>query len=229
MLTASRFRIRCRPSCRSGTWGRSGAFDSADLETLGAEVVLANTYHLMLRPRAEVVAELGGLHRFTGWVGHTLTDSGGFQVHSLRPTVDDDGVTFRSVYDGSVIRMTPESAVEAQGLIGADIQMVLDVCATIPATPDDLRLAEDRTAAWAARARRHHARLEARPEHQALFGIVQGGTDAKLRAWRAPGAPSSSTSTATASAACRWGSRGRRCSKPSPSPSPSSPTTAFGT
>ena len=88
--------------------------------------------------------------------GHTLTDSGGFQVHSLRPTVDDDGVTFASVYDGSPLRLTPESAVEAQGLIGADIQMVLDVCATLPATAEVLRVAVDRTAAWAARARRHH-------------------------------------------------------------------------
>ncbi len=164
-----------------GTRGSVKALDSADLETLGAEVVLANTYHLLLRPGARVVAALGGLHRFTGWVGHTLTDSGGFQVHSLRPTVDDDGVTFRSVYDGSVIRMTPESAVEAQGLIGADIQMVLDVCATLPATTEVLRLAVERTAAWAERARRHHVRLEARPERQALFGVVQGGTDAMLR------------------------------------------------
>jgi len=98
-----------------GTRGAVKALDSADLESLGAEVVLANTYHLLLRPGARVVAALGGLHRFTGWGGHTLTDSGGFQVHSLRPTVDDDGVTFRSVYDGSVTRMTPESAVEAQG------------------------------------------------------------------------------------------------------------------
>ncbi len=165
-----------------GTRGAVKALDSADLETLGAEVVLANTYHLLLRPGARVVAALGGLHRFTGWGGHTLTDSGGFQVHSLRPTVDDDGVTFRSVYDGSVTRMTPESAVEAQGLIGADIQMVLDVCATLPATTEVLRLAVERTAAWAERARRHHVRLEARPERQALFGVVQGGTDAILRA-----------------------------------------------
>ncbi len=164
-----------------GTRGVVKALDSADLETLGAEVVLANTYHLLLRPGARVVAALGGLHRFTGWGGHTLTDSGGFQVHSLRPTVDDDGVTFRSVYDGSVTRMTPESAVEAQGLIGADIQMVLDVCATLPATTEALRLAVERTAAWAERARGHHARLEARPERQALFGVVQGGTDAILR------------------------------------------------
>ena len=144
-------------------------------------MVLANAYHLMLRPGAATVAALGGLHRFTGWDGHTLTDSGGFQVHSLRPKVDDDGVTFASVYDGAATRLTPETAVEVQGLLGADIQMVLDVCASLPATPDVLRVAVDRTADWAARARAHHDRVEARPEGQALFGIVQGGTDAALR------------------------------------------------
>jgi queuine tRNA-ribosyltransferase len=148
---------------------------------LGAEVVLANTYHLLLRPGVDTVAALGGLHRFTGWAGHTLTDSGGYQVHSLGPAVDDDGVTFASVYDGNRVRLTPESAVEAQGLIGADIQMVLDVCATLPAPVAVLRVAVERTAAWAARARSTHRRLEAKPEGQALFGIVQGGTDQALR------------------------------------------------
>jgi queuine tRNA-ribosyltransferase len=164
-----------------GTRGAVKALDSADLEALGAEVVLANTYHLMLRPGADVVAGLGGLHRFTGWEGHTLTDSGGYQVHSLCPAVDDDGVTFNSVYDGTTVRLTPESAVEAQGLIGADIQMVLDVCATLPATPEALRTAVERTAAWAERAHRCHQDLDHRPAEQALFGIVQGGTDPILR------------------------------------------------
>jgi len=164
-----------------GTRGAVKGLDSTDLEGLGAEVVLANTYHLMLRPGADVVADLGGLHRFTGWTGHTLTDSGGFQVHSLRPKVDDDGVTFASVYDGAATRLTPESAVEVQGLLGADVQMVLDVCASLPATPEVLRTAVDRTSDWAARARAHHDRVERRPEGQSLFGIVQGGTDAALR------------------------------------------------
>ncbi len=164
-----------------GTRGAVKALDSLDMATLGADVLLANTYHLMLRPGADTVAELGGLHRFTGWQGHTLTDSGGYQVHSLRPAVDDDGATFVSVYDGARIRLTPESAVEAQGLIGADIQMVLDVCATLPASDQALRVAVDRTADWAGRARRHHQRLMRKPEGQALFGIVQGGTDPALR------------------------------------------------
>ena len=164
-----------------GTRGAVKGLDSGDLDALGAEVVLANTYHLMLRPGADVVADLGGLHRFTGWTGHTLTDSGGFQVHSLQASVDDDGVTFASIYDGAATRLTPESAVEIQGLLGADIQMVLDVCASLPATPEVLRLALDRTSDWAARARAHHDRVERRPEGQALFGIVQGGTDTALR------------------------------------------------
>ncbi len=165
-----------------GTRGSVKGLDSADLESLGVDVVLANAYHLMLRPGADMIAALGGLHRFTGWSGHTLTDSGGYQVHSLRPAVDDEGVTFASVYDGERIRLTPESAVVVQGLIGADIQMVLDVCATLPAPAEVLRVAVERTAAWARRAAECHRRLEAKPEGQALFGIVQGGTDLMLRA-----------------------------------------------
>ena len=165
-----------------GTRGAVKALDSRDLEELGCHVVLANTYHLLLRPGVEAVAALGGLHRFTGWQGHTLTDSGGFQIHSLSPVVDDDGATFASIYDGARVRLTPETAVEAQGLIGADIQMVLDVCSTLPATDGQLRLAVDRTADWAERARDHHRRIEGRPEGQSLFGIVQGGADVLLRA-----------------------------------------------
>jgi queuine tRNA-ribosyltransferase len=149
---------------------------SADLETLGAEVVLANTYHLMLRPGADVVAGLGGLHGFMDWHGPVLTDSGGYQVFSLTPKVDDDGVTFRSTYDGSEHRFTPERAVEVQSLLGADIQMVLDVCPPLPSPPRALRTAVERTAAWAAR-----ARAAPRRDGQLLFGIVQGGIDEALR------------------------------------------------
>jgi queuine tRNA-ribosyltransferase len=159
-----------------GTRGAVRTLSAADLEALGVEVVLAHTYHLMLRPGADVVAGLGGLHGFMDWRGHVLTDSGGFQVFSLEPKVDDGGVTFRSTYDGSTHRLTPEAAVEVQEALGADIQMVLDVCAPLPSPPEVLRLAVDRTAAWAARARRAHRR-----EGQALFGIVQGGTDEGLR------------------------------------------------
>jgi queuine tRNA-ribosyltransferase len=159
-----------------GTRGSVKAIDARDLESVGATVVLGNTYHLMLRPGADVVASLGGLGAFSGWRGHTLTDSGGFQVFSLNPKVDDDGVTFRSTYDGSSHRLTPESAVTTQAAIGADIQMVLDVCSALPATREVLRLAVERTAQWAER-----ARGVPRPDGQALFGIVQGGVDEQLR------------------------------------------------
>jgi queuine tRNA-ribosyltransferase len=159
-----------------GTRGTVKTVDAADLEAVGATVVLANTYHLMLRPGAEVVAALGGLGAFSGWAGHTLTDSGGFQVFSLNPAVDDEGVTFRSTYDGSLHRFTPESAVATQAAIGADIQMVLDVCPPLPSEPDVIRTAVERTAMWAER-----ARAAPRPDGQALFGIVQGGVDAALR------------------------------------------------
>ncbi len=143
---------------------------------LGAQIVLGNTYHLMLRPGADTVAALGGLGKFAGWGGLTLTDSGGFQVFSLEPKVDDDGVTFQSTYDGSSHRFTPESAVETQQLLGADIQMVLDVCPPLPSAPDVVRLAVERTAAWAERARNTHDRVD-----QALFGIVQGGISETMR------------------------------------------------
>lgn len=160
-----------------GTRGAVKALSSADLEALGFEVVLANTYHLMLRPGADVVAGLGGIHGFAAWPGHVLTDSGGYQVFSLNPAVDDEGVTFRSTYDGSLHRLTPEVAVAVQEQLGADIQMVLDVCPPLPSPPEVLRLAVERTLAWAGRARRAHRRGD-----QALFGIVQGGVDPLLRA-----------------------------------------------
>ncbi|MDP9071805.1 MAG: tRNA guanosine(34) transglycosylase Tgt [Actinomycetota bacterium] len=161
-----------------GTRGAVRTVSTADLETVGAEVMLANTYHLMLRPGTGAVAGLGGVHRFAAWSGHVLTDSGGYQVFSLAPEVDDEGVTFRSVYDGSRQRLTPEGAVEAQRLLGADIQMALDVCPPLPCPPEVVRLAVERTAAWAGRARRAHGPGQ---EDQALFGIVQGGVDAALR------------------------------------------------
>jgi queuine tRNA-ribosyltransferase len=160
-----------------GTRGAVRTLSSADLEDLGVEVALANTYHLMLRPGVDVVAGVGGLHRFTGWDGHLLTDSGGFQVFSLNPAVDDDGVTFRSTYDGSLHRLTPERAVAVQELLGADIQMALDVCPPLPSPLPVVRQAVERTVAWARRARQVHRR-----EGQALFGIVQGGVDEALRA-----------------------------------------------
>jgi queuine tRNA-ribosyltransferase len=160
-----------------GTRGAIKYLSAADYERLGVEIVLGNTYHLMLRPGAETVAALGGLGGFTGWNGLTLTDSGGFQVFSLEPKVDDDGVTFRSTYDGSSHRLTPEIAVDIQELLGADVQMVLDVCPPLPSPSDVIRIAVERTAAWASRAKQQHHRPD-----QALFGIVQGGVDEQMRA-----------------------------------------------
>jgi queuine tRNA-ribosyltransferase len=141
-------------------------------------VVLGNTYHLMLRPGAETIDALGGIHAFTSWDGHMLTDSGGFQVMSLNDNVlvDDDGVTFTSIYDGQKLRFTPEDAVSTQEQLGADIQMTLDVCPALPAPEDDVLRAMQRTHEWAARAKAAHQRND-----QALFGIVQGGIDPVLR------------------------------------------------
>jgi queuine tRNA-ribosyltransferase len=163
-----------------GTRGAVRTLSSADLEALGAEVVLGNTYHLMLRPGAEVVARLGGLHGFADWGGHVLTDSGGYQVFSLQPKVDDEGATFRSTYDGSSHHLSPERAAEVQVLLGSDIQMVLDVCPPLPSPDRVVRAAVDRTALWAARARK--AFLAADRDDLNQFGIVQGGVDLAMRA-----------------------------------------------
>jgi queuine tRNA-ribosyltransferase len=166
-----------------GTRGAVRHLSSADLADLGVEIVLGNTYHLMLKPGADVVARLGGLHGFADWAGHVLTDSGGYQIFSLEPggnvVLDDGGVTFRSTYDGGTHRLTPELAVDIQVQLGADIQMVLDVCAPLPSSPAVLRSAVDRTARWAERARDRFQALHRADLNQ--FGILQGGTDVALR------------------------------------------------
>lgn len=167
--------VGTRGSIRALTTEAFGRLAAAD-GTRG-EVMLANTYHLMLRPGADTVEALGGLHRFTGWDGHLLTDSGGYQVFSLESKVNDDGVLFRSTYDGDRHLFTPESAVAVQEQLGADIQMVLDVCPPLPSERRVLAEAVHRTAEWAARARAVHRRRE----DQALFGIVQGGDLEDLR------------------------------------------------
>ena len=160
-----------------GTQATVKAVTPRDLQELGATLVLANTYHLMLRPGDELIARLDGLHAFMGWQGPMLTDSGGFQVFSLGELrrVDEDGVTFRSHIDGSQQRLTPERAVAIQENLGADIIMVLDECAA----PDDgayIVEALERTHRWAERC----LVAQTRPD-QALFGIVQGGVDPELR------------------------------------------------
>ena len=173
----ARGRVRTPCFMPVGSRGVVRLLSAQDLDELGAQVVLANTYHLMLRPGIDVVGAMGGLHGFCGWDGHFLTDSGGYQVMSLPCSLDDDGVTFRSSYDGSWHRLTPEGAVAAQELLGADIQMVLDVCTELPADRDVVTEAGERTLAWAERARAAHSR-----PGQLLFGIVQGGVELDLRA-----------------------------------------------
>ena len=179
-----------------GTRGAVRTLDSSDLASLGAAIILGNTYHLMLRPGHELIARRGGLHRFIGWDGSILTDSGGFQIMSLNAKVSDDGVEFSSVYDGSRFWMTPETAVAAQNAIGSDIQMALDVCPELPASPEVIREALDRTTAWAKRAREAFLQsLETESTLQSKtapsdaaniaaryqFGILQGGTSEELR------------------------------------------------
>ncbi len=159
-----------------GTRGVVRAVDADDLTEVGAQIVLANTYHLMLRPGASQVAALGGLHRFAGWDRPILTDSGGYQIYSLEPAIDEEGAVFRSTYDGSEVRLTPEDAVAVQELLGPDIAMVLDVCVGLPAPRKVVRAAMERTLRWTERAIAVHRRAD-----QALFGIVQGGVDPELR------------------------------------------------
>jgi queuine tRNA-ribosyltransferase len=150
----------------------------------GAQMILANTYHLALRPGAEVVAELGGLHRFMNWHGPILTDSGGFQVFSLAKltNVTDDRVVFRSHIDGSLLDLTPERAVEIQEQLGADCIMCLDECPPHDASPEAMQAAVDRTTRWAVRCRAAQRRSD-----QALFGIVQGGIHRAYRERSAQG------------------------------------------
>src|SRR4051812_18280670 len=139
-----------------GTKGTVKAVDPDELRATGARIVLGNTYHLHFRPGEELIAELGGLHAFMGWDGPILTDSGGFQVFSLRDTllaVDDDGVTFRSVYDGRPERFTPERAAAIQSALGSDVAMCLDICPPADVPRADLAEAVRRTTLWAARQR----------------------------------------------------------------------------
>jgi queuine tRNA-ribosyltransferase len=159
-----------------GTRAAVKAVDSDDLLAAGARIVLANTYHLMLRPGADVIESLGGLHSFMSWEGPILTDSGGFQIFSLDPVISEEGAAFSSVYDGSPVHLTPEAAVRTQEQLGPDIAMVLDVCVGLPAPRDEVESQMRRTLRWAERCLEAHARAD-----QALFGIVQGGADPDLR------------------------------------------------
>ena len=162
-----------------GTKATVKALHPDEVRAAGASVILGNTYHLHFRPGETLIEELGGLHAFSGWDGPILTDSGGFQVFSLRDTllaVDDHGVTFRSVYDGTAERFTPESVCEIQRRLGSDIAMCLDICSPADATEAEQEEAVRRTRLWAER------QIDApRGDGQLRFGIAQGGTDPELR------------------------------------------------
>lgn len=161
-----------------GTKATVKGVTTPQLADLGAQVLLANAYHLYLRPGLEVVEGAGGLHTFMNWKGPILTDSGGFQVFSIADTleVDDDGVTFRSIIDGTLHRWTPEDNMRVQERLGADIIMQLDQCPPYPATESLVETAVRRSLEWAQRCKLAHSR-----EDQALFGIVQGGVFPHLR------------------------------------------------
>jgi queuine tRNA-ribosyltransferase len=161
-----------------GTLGAVKGMFAEEVRDLGAEIVLANTYHLHVRPGERLIASLGGLHRFSGWSGPILTDSGGYQVysHARRRSIDDDGVTFQDHVEGSRRRLTPERSIEIQEKLGTDVMMPLDDCTGSPLDRDAARAAMERTARWLPRS------LAARTDPTAaLFGIVQGGCFDELR------------------------------------------------
>ena len=162
-----------------GTNATVKALTPDEVAESGAQMILANAFHLYLRPGPEIIARAGGLHTFMGWPGPILTDSGGYQVYSLARmrVVDDDGVTFRSPLDGSTHRFTPEGVVDLQRQLDADVQMPLDVCSGYPLASADARSALEQTLRWAERARRRHAEAGS----GMLFGIVQGGFEVALR------------------------------------------------
>ena len=160
-----------------GTRATVKTLGSEDLEQIGFDLVLSNTYHLALRPGEDVIERLGGIHKFMSWNGPVLTDSGGYQVMSLADSrvITDHGATFKSHLDGSEMLLTPEKSIEIQGKLGVDISMMLDECPPYPCTKDEAAEAMRRTHLWAPR------NLSARKEDQAVFGIVQGGVHEDLR------------------------------------------------
>jgi len=168
-----------------GTAGSVKAIRWEDVALAGGEIVLANTYHLMLRPGGDAVRRLGGLHRFTGWTGPILTDSGGFQVMSLAANrkLSEEGAAFRSHLDGTEFLLTPERAIELQARdFGVDVAMVLDECTPHPATFEEARVSMERTHRWAARSLSRFREIAGDGGRGALFGIVQGGMYEGLRA-----------------------------------------------
>lgn len=178
LLTTHHGTVRTPAFMPIGTAGAVKGILPQQLKDLGADMVLANTYHFMIRPGVEVVEKLGGLHRFMAWDRPILTDSGGYQVFSLSALnrIDDQGVEFASHLDGQRLYLDAKSATEIQNRLGADVIMCFDQCTHFPAQPDELRVAVNRTIRWAAQCKAAH-----RNPKQMLFGIVQGGIDLDLR------------------------------------------------
>jgi len=166
-----------------GTYGTVKAMTPEELEGLGAQIILGNTFHLLLRPGPEIIAAHGGLHRFMHWSHPLLTDSGGFQVFSLRSLrrIDEQGVRFRSPVDGREVRLTPEDSMDVQLALGSDIAMALDDCTPYPATEPEARASMERSMRWAARSHAHYYRADRGTPPGGLFGIVQGGMHLALR------------------------------------------------
>jgi queuine tRNA-ribosyltransferase len=166
-----------------GTYGTVKAMTPEELEGLGAQIVLGNTLHLMLRPGPDIIAAHGGLHGFMHWQRPILTDSGGFQVFSLKSLrrISEEGVRFRAPTDGSEVRLTPEDSMDVQLKLRSDIAMALDDCTPYPATEAEARASMERSMRWAARSHAHYYRHADGPTPGGLFGIVQGGMHATLR------------------------------------------------
>eukprot|EP01132_Coremiostelium_polycephalum_P006878 gene6878-8524_t len=178
-ITMPRGTVRTPAFMPVGTAGTVKAMYMDQVAELGADIILGNTYHLMLRPSAERIAKLGGLHDFARWPGPILTDSGGFQVMSLAQLrkLDEKGVTFRSHIDGRAHEMSPERSIEIQGLLDSDIQMQLDECVALPSTPKDIQRAMELSLRWAERCKTAFGNQPGK----AMFGIVQGGDVPDLR------------------------------------------------
>ncbi|KQT21751.1 MAG: tRNA guanosine(34) transglycosylase Tgt [Bradyrhizobium sp.] len=179
-LTTPHGMVRTPAFMPVGTAGAMKGMHWREVRDAGADIVLGNTYHLMLRPSAERIAALGGLQRFTGWNGPMLTDSGGFQVMSLADLrkVSEHAVTFRSHIDGAKVELSPERSIEVQRLLGSDIAMQMDECVRLPAEPADIERAMQLSLRWAERSKRA---FESAPDGYMLFGIVQGGDVPQLR------------------------------------------------
>jgi queuine tRNA-ribosyltransferase len=180
-ITTPRGIVRTPAFMPVGTGATVKAMFPEDVAASGADIILANTYHLMLRPGAERIAKLGGLHKFMHWPGPILTDSGGYQVMSLAKLrrIEEQGVTFQSHVDGATVALTPERAIEVQCLLGADLQMVLDECTPFPATREEAKASLELSLRWAERCKRAFAARTL--PGQALFGIVQGSVYPDLR------------------------------------------------